>query len=179
MRKSDALTFIAIVLIAATLLGIPALAVGLEYTRTILYFNVAALDEVTVTLVNEGAGTTTAGGGGANTTSALNFTCGVADCVWVNASLSGTGSSQNDATPAVTIDNTGTTNAQINISANVSDWSTTPCFNLRYSNNTITNPPTLGLNTTNVTLVASYSPTHATLKVWLFAIFQHVANRCT
>jgi len=53
MRKSDALTFIAIVLIAATLLGIPALAVGLEYTRTILYFNVAALDEVTVTLVTK------------------------------------------------------------------------------------------------------------------------------
>jgi hypothetical protein len=177
MRKSVTLTVIAIVLIAATLLGVPALAAGLEYTKTLLYFNVGALDEVTVTLVNEGAGTTTSGAPGTQTSSSLNFTCGTPSCLWVNASLSGTGSAQNDATPAVTIDNTGTTNAQINISANTSFPVScgTGNFNLRFSNNTITNPPTQGLNTTNVTLVAVYTPVQATIKVWLFGNF----SECT
>jgi hypothetical protein len=173
MRKTGILTFVAVLLVAVTLLGIPALAAGLEYTKTILYFNVGALDEVTVTLVNEGAGTTTSGGAGVFTSSALNFTCSSSDCQWVNASLSGTGTQQSITTPAVTIDNTGTTNAQINISANVTLPAAT-CFNLRYSNDTMTIPSAgnlNNLNTTNITLVQTYTPTGATLKVWLFGNF--------
>jgi hypothetical protein len=168
MRKTGLLTIVAILLASATILSAPVLAAGLEYTKTVLYFNVGALDEVTVTLVNEGAGTAT--GAGIQTASSLNFTCGSANCAWFNASLSGGGGTQSDATPAVTIDNTGTTNAQINISANYTFPGTT-CMNLRYSNATITNPPTLALNVTNVTLVEAYAPADAALKVWLFGNF--------
>ncbi len=178
MRKTNILTFVTIVLMAVTLLGIPALAAGLEYTKTILYFNVGALDEVTVTLVNEGAGIATAGAPGALTTSALNFTCASGNCIYQNASLSGGGGSQSDTVPAITIDNTGTTNAQINISANASFpvlCSASGYFALRYSNNTIGTLPTAAspsnLNTTNVTLVATYQPTDTVLKVWLFGNF--------
>lgn len=173
MRKTQALTIVA-VLMAAAILGIPAIAAGLEYTKTVLYFNVQALDEVTVTLVNEGTGTTTAGGAGVFTSSALNFSCGAADCVWTNASLSGTGTAQSVTTPAVTIDNTGTTNAQINISANVTLPAEHTCLALRYSNDTMIVPAaaaTTNLNTTNVTLVQTYTPTGATLKVWLYGNF--------
>lgn len=169
MRKTGLFSIAAILLASATLLAAPALAAGLEYTRTLLYFNVGALDEVTVTLVNEGAGTTTSPSGAA-TASSIGFTCGTADCVWVNASIYGGGANQTDATPAITIDNTGTTNAQINISANYTFPGTT-CFRLRYSNATITNPPTLDLNVTNTTLLAAFTPTASALKVWLFANF--------
>ena len=170
MRKNGLFSIVAILMASATLLAAPALAAGLEYTKTVLYFNIGALDEVTVTLVNEGSGTTTNGGAGTQTASSLNFTCGSADCVWVNASLSGGGGTQSDATPAITIDNTGTTNAQINISSNYTFPGTT-CLRLRYSNATITNPPTLDLNVTNVTLVQTYTPAQAALKVWLFGNF--------
>jgi hypothetical protein len=170
MRKANILTLVTIVLIAVTLLGMPALAAGLEYTKTLLYFNVGALDDVTVTLVNEGGSTSTAGYPGATTSTSLNFSCGSGSCSWVNATLSSTGSSQDVTVPAVTIDNTGTTNAQLNISANVSFPGAT-CFDLRFSNNTMTNPPTVQLNTTNVTLDSVFTPTDSTLKVWLFANF--------
>jgi hypothetical protein len=173
--RNKLLTFAAIVSVAAALLGIPALASGLEYTKTILYFNVQALDEVTVTLVNEASftGTSTAGN---LTSSALNFTCQAQDCMWINASLSGGGGTQDDDVPAITIDNTGTTNAQINISANVTLPAAT-CFNLRYSNGAITYPPELHLNTTNVTLDASFTPVEATVKVWLFGNFSGCAQQ--
>ena len=173
MRKTQVLTIVA-VLLAAAFLGVPALAAGLEYTKTILYFNVQALDEVTVTLVGQGSGTVTGGGAGTFTSDALNFTCSQGDCVWRNASLFSSGTSQDINNPAITIDNTGTTNAQINISANVTLPAGHACLNLRYSNDTMSIPSAAtanNLNTTNVTLVGTYTPTDATLKVWLFGNF--------
>jgi hypothetical protein len=168
MRKTGLLWIAAVLLASASILVAPVLAAGLEYTSTVLYFNIGALDEVTVTMVNQGSGVTT--GAGTPTSSNLNFTCTQADCLWVNASLTGGGGTQSDGTPAITIDNTGTTNAQINISANYTFPGAT-CLNLRYSNQTITNPPTLSLNTTNVTLVQTYTPAQASIKVWLFGNF--------
>jgi hypothetical protein len=177
MRETKILTFITIVLIAITLSCIPALAATLTYTKTTLYFYVNANNEVTVTLVNEGSGTV-ASGSGNQTSNNLNFTCGTANCLWRNVSISG-GSAQTDSTPALTITDTGTTLVGINVSVNNSLPAASPadCLRLRYSNETYSSSPTLDLTTTNVTignLTAANS-----FSVWLYGNFSNCQQQTT
>jgi hypothetical protein len=173
MMKAKILTFIAIVLTSVTLLCIPTLATGLEWTETIVYFHVLGFDEVRVTIIGDAAWTSTNSTGNL-TAQSLNFTCATDSCSWVNASFEGASGTQDDTTPAIGIDNTGTTNAEVNISVNETLPGAT-CFNLRYVNDTDntldTYPPVLHLNTTNITLDSSFTPAEADIDVWLFGNF--------
>lgn len=179
MDKTKALIFVTVLLIAVTLSCIPALAVGLEWTKTTVYWYVIGVEEVRVTLVNQ-VGWTTTNTTGNLTTTQLNFTCPIKDCQWVNASIVAASEAKQDAaTPAVKIENTGTVNAQINISVNVT-WAATDCFKWRYSNSSMT-VPAIGdpqnLNITNITLKQVMVPGDTALSVWLFGNFSNCQSQ--
>lgn len=175
MIGTKILTFITIVLIAITLSCIPALAAGLEYTKTLLYFYVNAFDEVTVTLVGS-TGETTAASPGTQTSDTLNFTCGTPTCPWLNVTTS-LGGTQTDISPGINIKNTGSSNAQINISVNASlpGGGVSSCLDLKYENETWDGDAeanAVDLSTANITLVNATSFVHnEDLDVWLFGNF--------
>jgi hypothetical protein len=174
MKKTRILTIITIISVAFILSCVPAMAAGLRYTKTLIYFYVNALDEVTVTLVGQASGNITSAAG--NQTINMNFTCNSPTCNWVNVSVSG-GGTQDASSPGIKIVNTGSAPAQINISSNITlpGSGDASCLGFRYSNATITYPPTLNvpnITASNTTLVDSTSFTNSKeLDVWLFGNF--------
>jgi len=179
---------IILVLLAILAFSMPALA-ALEYTTTLLYFNVAQLDEVTVYLLGyTSTGNVTAPAGTA-TLYNIEFNTTQASASWINATVAtGSGQVQSQNSGIIYIDNTGTTNdVQLNISTNVSSWASegnpAGCLNLKYFANqslstfgdavyTSFNPSTLAqLNVTNVTIDADFDATDQAWEVWLFGNF--------
>jgi hypothetical protein len=147
------------------LLAVTAYAVSLEYTTTLLYFNVNTNRDVQV--FTFGGSWISATSSGAPTSGNIEFTTINPDAYWVNASIYG-GSAQDGTNPIIRVQNIGTVPAQVNITIN----ETVPsCMILRYSNDTITYPPTLTLSTTNVTLDDSLGPGDTPLDLWLFTNF--------
>ena len=116
--KTKLIAFLAIALIAVTLSCIPAMAVA-KWTITVINWHVLGADEIRVTLVGM-ADWTVANSTGNTSTTSLNFTCAVKDCLWVNVSSeSTTPTYQAQTVPALKIENLGTTTASsINISTN-------------------------------------------------------------
>jgi len=170
---------IVLILIAILALSIPVIA-SVEYTSTLLYFNVGANNEVSVQLYNSGLWNTTAVAGTA-TIYNVEFNTTNQDAQWINGTVTGSANTQSSANGIILIDNTGTTNAVINISTNVSDWAAERggCTNLHYfTNNSAAATYGAGtpatepqLNTTNVTLDGSFTPTEAVWEVWLWGNF--------
>lgn len=181
MKKTKILSLIVIFSISITLTCIPALATT-QFTKTTLYFNVAQVQEVTVTLLGNTYGNITAVAPGTQTLDNLNFSCAVSTCSWVNASsFLGTGGTQSASTPALTIKNTGSIPTQLNISAN--DTGLLGCEKLRYENSSANfNVETNGitLTNTNVTLMNSTGfVAGIQLSVWLFGNFSSCASGST
>jgi len=163
MRKK----LITLIVFFTLLTGIAAYAANLEYTTTLLYFNVNENRDVQV--LSLGGAWVSATSAGAPTTGNIEFNTSNPYAYWVNATIEGGGGSQDDTTPILQVQNIGTIDAQINISINETMPS---CMLLRYENDTITYPPsTSDLGTTNVTLVGALGSGETALDIWLFANF--------
>lgn len=153
------------------ILVLPAVAVD-ESVTTTLYFTIATADELSVTLLGDSAVTSTGGGTATTNNIAFNFTALTQN--WVNATRTGTPTpEQNTTDPILKLDNTGTTN--LNIQMNVTATLVGSCFALRYNATTYIgneNEPEYNatdLDTTPVTINSSYAPDEPELSVWLWA----------
>jgi len=170
---------ILILSVILVLLSVPALA-ALEYTTTLLYFNVGALDEISVQILG-GVWNVSAPAGTA-TLYNIEFNTTLQYDAWVNAKTAGVASTQTDSNGIIVIDNTGTTTpTALNISTNVSSWGSGNynCTDLHYfANNSAdavygaaTPASEIQLNNTNVTLDGSFTPTEDPWEVWLWGNF--------
>ncbi len=160
-----------IIIVFFALLAITVYAANLEYTTTLIYFNIAQTRIVEVqTLGGSWVNTTS---GGAPTTGNIEFNTSTGtETFWVNASIVG-GSPQTDANPILQIRNQGSIDAEINISINA----TTPsCIRVKYENDTIAYPPTTpdlanSTSALNLTLIDDLAFGETPLDLWLFANF--------
>lgn len=160
--------------------SIPVLAATLEWTTTLLYFNVGAANEIRVTLLGQPFTVTEAGGNA--TAQNIEFNSSGPTQAWVNARVTGLGSTQNDDNAIITISNPGSTNPEINISVNSSQ---SGCIDLHYfMNQTASAKYSAGtpasetqLNTTNVTLDGSFAPQggEPDIGLWLWGNFSGCA----
>jgi len=166
---------ILVLLVILVSLSIPVFAATLQYTTTILYFNVGAANEIRVTLLGE-AWTVAAAAGNA-TTQNIEFNSTGTNSAWVSSKITGGGSTQANNSPIITIFNAGSTSPLVNMSVNSSQ---SGCINLHYffnqsntaSYNTGTPASEVQLNATGVTLDASYVPSSdASIGVWLWGNF--------
>lgn len=161
--------------ITITLLAVTTHA-ALEYVYTELYFNIGAVDELTVTLL--GQSVVTSSPGGTTTPAQIEFNVS-ADTIWQNATVTGGGSTQDQTNPIFTIDNTGTTNLELNISINATMQAGSCVMLLRQLTDPFpydissTGPESAGedVNTTNVTIDSSFTPSEAAWGVWLYTNF--------
>jgi hypothetical protein len=184
MRTKTRLNVLLTILLACTVLSISSVyAVTYQGAYATLVFGVGALNEVTVyqLAVSKGAMTTP---GLALTNIEFNSTTGIA--LWVNATVAAS-TSQLPATPIIYVDNTGTTNAALNISTTDDIHTTDATLYLRYIYNQSeggvfgnynTNPtsPAGGssggyLNATQIQLDSSFTPTEQNWGIWLYGNF--------
>lgn len=171
MRKKI-LKMFGLVFSALLVFSVPVLA-ALEWTTTVLYFNVAAADEVTVTLYDESGQAMSDTGAATPQNIEFNSTTGTDEMV--NATVTGTGgSTQDDSNPIIQITNTGNSiPTQINIS--LVGTALDACQKLKFQNETMDPLPETTaefLNSTeNVTLTTSYEPAASALDLWLFGNF--------
>ncbi|NIM46960.1 MAG: hypothetical protein GTN40_02255 [Candidatus Aenigmarchaeota archaeon] len=172
---------ILVLLVILAALTIPALA-AVEWTETLLYFNVEQLDQISVQLLGQGwdASSPT----GTATSYNIDFNSSTGSVAWTNATVKFANNNQSFSDGIILIDNTGTTTpTTLNISTNVSDWSTAGspagCLDLHYfANNSTAAVYTAQtpasepqLNTTNVTLDSSFDPTDNNWELWLWGNF--------
>lgn len=173
MRKKVLLLTVAVLALAVASVSVMAA----EWTTTLVYFNIGAVDELTVTLLGQ-SGTTSSGSGQA-TAQAIQFNTTQSDDVYVNATV--IAAEQDNTNPILTIANTGTTSAQVDIWINETFVTATHCLQLRYVNDTDENGqpdyyPTAGLlenlnDTVNVTLAPALGFGEGPLRIWLFGNF--------
>jgi hypothetical protein len=165
---------LAITLILFLAAVIPVWA-ALEYVYVDLFFNIGAADELTVTLLGQSAVTSSPSGQATPANIEFNVT---GNTSWENASVTG-GSQQSNITPILSLDNTGTTDLEINISINASLPSGACTMDLRYINDSAPydidalNPEDNGsqVSTTNITIDSAFTPSEATWGIWLYGNF--------
>lgn len=160
---------VAITMFFILLSVITAYAVAIEWTTTLLYFNINANRDVQVLTL--GGTWVSATSGGAPTSGNIEFNTSQADSPWINASIAFSANDQDDTTPIVQIRNIGTISAQVNITMNQTLPAGACTIRLRYSNDTITYPPTVDVTTSNITLINSIDYGDTPLDLWLFANF--------
>jgi len=110
-----------------------SIAIGTVYATeqgayATLVFGVGALNQVTVYQITTSKGAMTSAGL-ALTNIEFNSTTGTN--LWTNASVAA-GDTQNETYPIIYVDNTGTTNAALNISASDDIYDQDPCLKARY-----------------------------------------------
>lgn len=168
----------ALVTFTALVLLIYPVKAQTEYVYVDLFFNIGAVDELSVTLLSESPVTSAAGG----TATASNIEFNVSgDVYWQNATVTGGGSLQDDTNPILALDNTGTTNLEINISINSTLPSNGCKMDLRYINDTGGAPYDISgktpgtdgvvVSTTNITINSSYTPSNPAIGLWLYGNF--------
>lgn len=167
----------------ALVLVIFSLAISTAYAATthgayaLLVFGVGALNEVTVYQITTNKGAMTVAGLALTN---IEFNTTTQDELWDNATVAGS-DTQNQTYPILYVDNTGTTNvAPLNISASDDIANQDSCLDLRYyinqSEGGVFTSTTLGatatdLNTTEVQIDASFTPTEANWGIWLYGNF--------
>ena len=175
---------ILVLLVILASLTIPALA-ALEWTTTLLYFNVEQLDEISVYLLGQSADTSSPTGSATSYNIVFNSSTGFTN--WTNASVKFAANIQTWDDGIIVIDNTGTTTpTTLNISTNTtwaSAGSPAGCIDLHYfANNSTAAVYTAKtpqsepqLNTTNVTLAGgtTFSPTSNNWELWLWGNFSN------
>ncbi|NIO44408.1 MAG: hypothetical protein GTN36_02540 [Candidatus Aenigmarchaeota archaeon] len=176
---------ILVLLVILSVLTIPALA-AVEWTETILYFNVEQLDQISVQLLGQGwdASSPT----GTATSYNIDFNSSTGTTAWANATVKFANNNQSNSNGIILIDNTGTTTpTTLNISTNVSNWGTqgspAGCIDLHYFANNSTGAVYTAdtpasepqLNTTNVTLAGgtTFSPASNNWELWLWGNFSN------
>lgn len=181
-KKLVLITFAALVLLAC-IIKVEAAGTGSVYVD--LYFNIGAVDELTVTLL--GLGAVTSDPGGQATPANIEFNVSASPDPWENATVTEAGSTQDLANPILELDNTGTTNLEINISINDTLPSNGCIMILRYINDSAVSgvfdisgkdPETDGavVSTTNITINSSYTPVGENLGLWLYGNFSGCAD---
>jgi len=154
-------------LISAVLLNIPTVLSATEWVTSVLYLNVASVDELSVTVLGQSA-TLSATSPGQATTANVEFNSTGGSQAWVNATVIG-GSTQTSGSPIYSLDNTGTTNLNtvMNISANVPT-----CMILKYNTtdqgNTTLRAGSTSVTTTPITLDASFTPAEAAIPIYFW-----------
>jgi hypothetical protein len=170
MRKK--LMALALVLCALALsmgASAPKAEAATETVTVTLFFNIGAVDELTVTLLGEAAATSSPSGQALPANIEFNSTDG--DTVWQNASVTNGGSTQDSSNAIIQLDNTGTTNLLINMSL---DASINACLDAKYSTSFIHDVEGSGISlneTENATLDASFTPAESVIDLWLFGNF--------
>ncbi len=166
----------ALVTFTALVLLIYPVRAGTGSVYVDLFFNIGAVDELSVTLLGESPVTSAAGG----TATASNIEFNVSgDLYWQNATVTGGGTEQDSTNPILALDNTGTTNLEINISINATLPSNGCKMILRYINDSSPfdisskTPGTDGVvvSTTNITINSSFTPAGAAMGLWLYGNF--------
>jgi len=159
----------AIIALAVTLclLEIPSAYAATERVTVQLYFNIGAVDELTVTLLGESA-VTSATGAGTPTPANIEFNTTSGTELYVNATVTNGGSTQDTTNPILKLESTGTTTLLINMSL---DSSLDACLNATYDT-AHTYTPSKSLNESiNVTLNTSLAPGEGEINLWLWANF--------
>jgi hypothetical protein len=161
---------LAFLVIVATICA-PVLA-AVEYTTTTIYFSVAAFDEVTVTLRTGNANVTSPTG--TATFNNIEFNTSVGTNEWTNPRVYEQSTLlQESGSPIISIDNTGTTNCQLNISIN----ETVPaCMGLKYNTTWQASAPlragSTNLGAANITLNNSWGAIDGpTINLYLWGNF--------
>jgi len=136
-----------------------------------VYFNIAAVDELTVTLLGQSAVTSAAEPGTA-APARIDFNCSNSNgsCDWVPAHVAGT--DQDAANPVLQLDNTGTTNLDIVIYAGTDV--TSSCITGFNYNDTDDNTATSGTAVpagTGHTIEAAFTPAASAINLRLWANF--------
>lgn len=178
MKLKINLTRMLALMLAVSLLGIGTVyAVTEQGAYATLVFGVGALNQITVYQYTTSKGAMTAAGLALTN---IEFNSTNPDAVWVNATVAG--NSPQDAThPIVYVDNTGTTDAEININADSDITSTDACLKCRYifkqaaagvfSNTDDPATNGAGLNATQQQIDASFTPDEENWGVWLYGNF--------
>lgn len=162
-KRIMALTFI------FCLAAAPVAMAATESVTVTLYFNIGAVDELTVTLLGEAAATSTAAGQALPANIEFNSTVGTD--LYLNATVSNGGSTQDATNAIMQLDNTGTTNLAINMSL---DGSINACLDCKYATSFTYDVVGSGISlndTENATLDASFTPAEAAIDMWLWGNF--------
>ena len=172
---------LALLAFAAIVLLVYPVKAATESVYVDLYFNIASVDELTVTLLGQSAVTSLP----ASQATPANIEFNVSsNTYWQNATVTGGGSTQDDTNPILALDNTGTSNLEINISLNSTLPASTCTMVLRYINDSspydisalTAESNGIAVSTTNVTINSSYTPAGAALGLWLYGNFSDCAD---
>lgn len=167
-RQMNAL--IGTMVMASLMFAMPGLATD-ERVTVITYFNIAVVDELSVTLLGDSAVLSAAGGTATTNNIEYNFT--KLTQTWTNATRTGSGGSEQDSgNPILSLDNTGTTN--LTLKMNYTATLVGSCFAVRYAQSwvdvgALDNANTTDVDTAAVTINASYLPADSALSIWLYA----------
>lgn len=167
---------LALLAVVVALFAYPAVQAATESVYVDLYFNIASVDELTVTLLGESAVTSLPTSQATPANIEFNVS---ADTYWQNATVTGGGSTQDATNPILALDNTGTTNLEINISLNNTLPAGSCTMDLRYINDSYSydisglTPQDNGtqVSTGNITIDSSFTPAEAAWGLWLYGNF--------
>ena len=166
---------LAIAILLLLIVIIPVWA-ALEYVYVDLFFNIGAEDELTVTLLGQSDVQSSPTGQATPANIEFNVT---GNTSWQNASVTGGGSTQDLSNPILALDNTGTTNLEINITLNASLPTGTCTMDLRYINDSspysitgdVESDGVQVTSTSNITIDSSFTPAEAPWGIWLYGNF--------
>jgi len=158
---------LALAFFVVLVMGTPRASAATESVYVEVWFNIGAVDELTVTLLGQSA--VTSATGGTATPANIEFNSSDGSDEWVNATVAGGGSEQDDTNPILSLDNTGTTNLGINMSLNETLGDT--CLNLTYDTSHTYSPTKYVNSTMNATLDTSFTPAESAISVWLWGNF--------
>lgn len=159
----------ALALIACALAISPAALAATETVTVTLFYNIGAVDELTVTLLGEAAATSSPSGQALPANIEFNSSDG--NTAWQNATVTNGGSTQDTTNPILSLDNTGTTNLFINMSL---DGTINACLDTRYETTFNHDVGTNGISlnsTENATINTSFTPADSAISLWLFGNF--------
>lgn len=166
--KSNKLWVIALAGILLFTTGFGMAQAADESVWTILYINIGAQDEMTVTLLDESAETSSPGG--TQAANNLEFNSSTGHTLWQNATVIG-GSEQDNTNAILEIDNTGNTNLNVSL---VLGNASNACNELRYDLSFQSDVETDGklLNDSTPAIIdTSFAPGDAAKDVWLWCNF--------
>jgi hypothetical protein len=166
MRSKILLGILAAIVVLG--IGTASVSAATETVTTTLYFNIAAVDELTVTLLGQAA--VTSAPTGTATPANIEFNSTTGTDAWLNATVTGGGATQDGSNAILVLDNTGTTNLNINIST---AGGLAACQALRYNTTWCATPSTCAtdLDTTEITLDSSFTPAETAINLWLWGNF--------
>lgn len=163
------------IILSSIMASIPVALAASESIYTTLYFNIAAVDELSVQMLSGassyGTAETSAAAPGTAMTTNIEFNSSDGTDAWVNAKTVGiAAATQSDGYPILKMDNTGTTNLDLNINT---IGNLNACQKLKYLTSWSATPQAdaIDLNSTVIQLDSSYTPAEAIVNLYLWGNF--------